>query len=63
VIAQVLSCDADAVKSPVWSILPHDVVQFTATFAVNCCVCPWPVVEADGAMISGDVIVALVEAV
>ena len=46
-----------AVKSPEPEIDPHEVVHFTATFAVNCCVEFWGVLAVFGVMVIGEVTV------
>jgi hypothetical protein len=53
----------EAVKSPPLVILPHDAAQLTAMLAVNCCVAPCGVEAEAGAMVNGEVTVAVVDAV
>ena len=43
-------------------MLPHEAVQLTAAFALNCCVMPAPVDALPGVIARGDVTVAPVEA-
>ena len=42
---------------------PHDALQVTAVFAVNCCVCPCGVLAEAGVIVIGEVTFAVVEAV
>ena len=39
-------------------MLPQEAAQVTAALAVNCCVCPWPVVAVAGVIVKGDCTVA-----
>jgi len=57
-----LPCVADAVNSPAELMLPQDAVQLTAIFAEDCCVWPCAVTTLAGEIISGEVMVAVVEA-
>lgn len=61
VMVQVLPCDADAVNIPFALMTPHEAFHVTDALAVNCCVCPWPVVAVMGEMTRGEGIVAVVE--
>ena len=62
VMVQVLPCDADAVNIPFASMTPHEAFHVTDALAVNCCVCPWPVVAVMGEMTMGEDIFAVVDA-
>ena len=53
VILQALPCAAEAVNSPLESMLPQDAAHVTGELAVNCCVCPWGVLALEGLITIG----------
>jgi hypothetical protein len=63
VILQTLPWAGEAVKRPLAVMLPQEAAQVTFELAVNCCVCPWPVVALAGEITMGDVTFALAVAV
>lgn len=54
--------EADAVKRPLAVMLPQEAVQVAPILAVNCCVRPCCVFALAGEITSGEVMVAVVDA-